>query len=140
MNRLVIDASVAAKWFFQGRPDEPDADKALSILRASRNGQVSFHQPPHFPAEVAAVLARLRPQQAHHDLADLLELEFRIHDTPGVYQRGCDLAVELGHHLFDTLYHAVALSLPDTELVTADKAYYRKAEPLGCIRWLGLDP
>lgn len=140
MRRLVIDASVAAKWFLRDRSDEPDAKKAVSILRASSNEQVSFHQPPHFLAEVAAVLARLKPQEAQDDLADLLELEFHIHDTPMVYQRACDLAVELGHHLFDTFYHAVALSLPDTELVTADEVYFRKAEASGGIRLLGAWP
>ena len=70
MRRLVIDASVATKWFLRDRSDEPDADKAVSILRASSNEQVSFHQPPHFLAEVAAVLARLKPQEARDDLAE----------------------------------------------------------------------
>ena len=86
------------------------------------------------------MLACLKPREAQGDLADLLELEFHIHDTPVVYQCACDLAVELGHHLFDTLYHAVALSLPDSELVTADEAYFRKAKALGGIRLLGTWP
>lgn len=136
MNRLVIDASVAMKWFLRDRSDEPDAAHAVSILQASCEGQVSFHQPPHFTAEVAAVLSRLKSAEAPDDLADLLQLEFHIHDAADVYLRACDLAVELGHHLFDTLYHALALSLPQTELITADQTYYRKAAEHGCIRLL----
>jgi hypothetical protein len=37
------------------------------------------------------------------------------------------------HHLFDTLYHAVALEHEDALLVTADDRYYRKAEHYGTI-------
>jgi hypothetical protein len=40
-------------------------------------------------------------------------------------------------HLFDTLYHAVALSVPGAVLVTADRRYFAKAEHLakspGCL-------
>jgi hypothetical protein len=41
--------------------------------------------------------------------------------------------VELNHHLFDTLYHAVALKVPDTLFITADTQYFRKAAKLGHI-------
>ena len=33
----------------------------------------------------------------------------------------------------DTLYHAVALNLPDAFLITADERFYHKAESLGHI-------
>jgi predicted nucleic acid-binding protein len=42
------------------------------------------------------------------------------------------MAIELRHHLFDTLYHAVALER-GASLVTADDAYFRKAYRLGGI-------
>ncbi len=43
------------------------------------------------------------------------------------------VAVKLNHHLFDTLYHAVALGTPATTLVTADLRYFRKARRFGAI-------
>lgn len=43
-----------------------------------------------------------------------------------------DLSIRLNHHLFDTLYHAVALKAGAT-LVTADERYYAKAANLGHI-------
>jgi predicted nucleic acid-binding protein len=46
-----------------------------------------------------------------------------------------DIAVGLNHHLFDTLYHAVALEEGAT-LVTADEAYFAKAKQLGGIERL----
>ena len=43
------------------------------------------------------------------------------------------LAVETNQHLFDTMYHAVALEHEDALLVTADDRYYEKAERYGTI-------
>jgi hypothetical protein len=76
MIRLVVDASVAAKWFLREQLNEAHAEEALTILVNSRSGQISLHQPPHFLAEIAAVLARLKPKEAHADLDDLLKMEF----------------------------------------------------------------
>ena len=45
----------------------------------------------------------------------------------------CELARALGQHVFDTLYHAVALLTPGAMLVTADERYYRKAAAYGSI-------
>lgn len=136
MTRLVVDASVAAKWFLRDRTDEAHAEKALTILVDSRSGQVSLHQPPHFVAEIAAVLVRLKPKDAHVDLDDLMNMEFRYYNSRSIYLCALELATRLNHHLFDTLYHAVALSVPQTTLITADDSYYRKAQTFGAIRLL----
>jgi predicted nucleic acid-binding protein len=52
-----------------------------------------------------------------------------------VLKRAADLSISLNHHLFDTLYHAVALEEGAT-LVTADDAYFDKAKHLGGIELL----
>jgi predicted nucleic acid-binding protein len=52
-----------------------------------------------------------------------------------VLRRAADLSISLNHHLFDTLYHAVALE-QDAALVTADEAYFAKARHLGSIELL----
>jgi predicted nucleic acid-binding protein len=54
---------------------------------------------------------------------------------PMLYKRAAHLSVQLKHHLFDTLYHAVALE-NDATLVTADDAYFAKAYRLGNIKLL----
>lgn len=69
---LVIGASVAAKWFLRDAQNEEDTDAALTMLHQVVEGDVQALQPPHFAAEVAAVLARLKPQIAHDDVLDLL--------------------------------------------------------------------
>jgi predicted nucleic acid-binding protein len=133
---LVVDASVAVKWFLRFRDDEAHAHQALDILTGLAEGAVRLVQPPHFIAEVAAVLAREKPDEALADLADLLELGWRQADEPLLYLDALELAIRLKHHVFDTLYHALALSIPGATLITADEAYYRKARSLGAIRLL----
>lgn len=130
---LVIDASVALKWFFQNRDNEVDCDLALAILYGVDEGRIRLIQPPHFIAEVAAVLTREKPDEAEDDLFDLLNIESRVANEPEIYTTAIDLAARYRHHLFDTLYHAVALNTSGATLVTADTAYYRKAEGSGRI-------
>ncbi len=133
---LVVDASVAVKWFFGSRSDEEYGQNALNILDALSKGSIRMLQPPHFIAEVASVLARKKQSAAKADLADLLALDFQQVNDPHVHILACDLAVRLDHHLFDTLYHAVALLEPEAEMITADSRYFAKARSLGRITHL----
>ncbi|HLX09517.1 MAG TPA: type II toxin-antitoxin system VapC family toxin [Thermoanaerobaculia bacterium] len=130
--RVVIDASVAMKWILRDAVREAQTGAALSLLRCIQAGSDEAIQPPHWLAEVAAVLARLRPEIAEStvDLLDALELP--VAADPAIYRRAVRLAVELDHHLFDTLYHAVALER-DAVFVTSDDGYRRKASHLGAV-------
>lgn len=134
----VIDASVAVKWFAEGdwALREDDVEPALKILKASTSGTLDFYQPPHFLAEVAAVLSRLQPNQAQQSIDNLAQLNITWAAPTVAYAKAIDLACQLDHHLFDTLYHAVALSVPGAILVTADKRYFDKARHLGQIAFL----
>jgi len=133
---LVVDASVAVKWFLKDRPNEQHADLALQILERSVVGQLPLIQPPHFMAEVAAVLARLKPTDAQEDLLDLLDISYQTVTSPTIYLTALDLATRYQHHLFDTLDHAVALHTPGAVLVTADERYYNKVRLEGQITLL----
>jgi predicted nucleic acid-binding protein len=105
----------------------------LAILQAVASGEVQLVQPPHFMAEVSAVLSREKPQQAQVDMADLLNVEWRVAASDAIYAAASELAVALSHHLFDTLYHAVAMHQLSAVLVTADVRYFNKAKHLGHI-------
>ena len=135
----VVDASVAVKWFVRGdwAAREDHVDVALNLLQASAQQQVRFVQPPHFLAEVAAVLGRLTPATAARDLERLSALDITWASPTQAVPRALALSMELDHHLFDTLYHAVALDASDgAVLVTADRRYFDKAQHLGRIVWL----
>ena len=133
---LVVDASVALKWFFRGHDDEADIDGALAILSGIDEDRIELTQPPHFIAEVAAVLARRKPDYAREDLRDLLALDCRFVEEPAIYATAVSLAVRLEHHLFDTLYHATALHIPGAAFVTADGRYFEKAREIQPIELL----
>ena len=130
---VVVDASAALKWFFRSRDDEADLDIALDLLRRVADGSVRLLQPPHFIAEMSAVLSREVPTIAEVALGDLLDVEMQRIETDALYVRAVELSLRFQHHLFDTLYHAVALESPDALLVTADERYWRKARMAGRI-------
>jgi len=134
--KLVIDASVAVKWIFPDLLVEPHADRAAAVLRAVRDGTVEVLQPLHWLVEVMAVVARIAPDIRIPALNLLDALELEICDDVSILGRGAALAAELDHHLFDTLYHAVALEREAT-LLTADARYARKARRTGRVWLLG---
>ena len=133
MNRYVIDASVAVKWFIADAADEANTDHALLLLDRAQQGDAHFLAPPHWVSEVAAVLVRLTPKTVSRAVAALHSLSFvTIANEDNHYQRAISLSLKLDHHFFDTLYHAIALE-ENATLITADKKYYDKARRLGVI-------
>ena len=133
MNRFVVDASVAVKWFLHDATDERDVDIALALLKTGASGKCSFVQPAHWVGEIAAVLARRQPAVAARNIDDLLHFKiYSVVGTATIYGRAIDLSQRLDHHLFDTLYHAVALE-QGIQFITADKQYFNKAKKLGNI-------
>jgi predicted nucleic acid-binding protein len=130
---LVVDASVIIKWLLQDPEREAGTEKASQLMDLIARGEQSALQPPHWLAEIGAVLARESPETAADDVTMLSALELSATDDPLTLRRGVELAIELKQHLFDTLYHAVALETPDTTLVTADQRYFRAAREKGRI-------
>lgn len=136
MTRIVADASVAIKWLLPQRHDESDWERALGMLQGIKTEQIELRQPPHWLAEVAAVVTRLSPATALEDISDLYAMDIPVVQSAEVYATACALSRDLDHHLFDTLYHAVALCLDGAVLVTADERYYRKASRRGRVKLL----
>ncbi len=130
---VVLDASVILKWLLEDPAREAGTAMALAVLESVVRGEVEILQPAHWLAEVAAVSARLTPDTAVRDVEMLAAMQFPTTDDPIVMRRATELAVETSHHLFDTLYHAVALEHAEAVLVTADLRYYSKAQRYGTI-------
>lgn len=130
--KLVADASVIVKWALPDLDQEPHVDRALALLDEVRAGKIDLLQPPHWLVEVAAVLTRLRPAIVE-DVVDLLAtFKVEVVTDPVIYKRASRIAQDLGKHLFDSLYHAVALEY-GAVLVSADSNYYLKARRLGSL-------
>ncbi len=133
MINAVADASVAVKWCLPPTDAERNRDLAIALLEGVKGGRIVLRQPPHWLAEVAAVLSRLSPTTAREDMELLHAMRIPTVNTVELYTTACRLAITLDHHVFDTLYHALALLLPDCTLVTADERYYNKARNVGSI-------
>ena len=132
MIKLVVDASVAVKWFVRDTQEEKHIATAVDILTALGENSIELIQPPHWMAEVTAVLGRLQPDLTT-DAIDLLDaMEIPVSADSGVYKLASQLAIDLNHHLFDTLYHALALQ-ENATLLTADHRYFRKSVNHGSI-------
>jgi predicted nucleic acid-binding protein len=130
---FVLDASVVLKWIFPSAADEPDAGRALDLLGALGEGTISAIEPPHWLAEVAAVVARRFPARAVEIAGLLYGMDLPVVADLEIYEGAARLAVETKQHVFDTLYHAVALSRRSAWLVTADERYYRAASGAGRV-------
>lgn len=134
--KLVLDASVVVKWFFSSDPAEQDTAKALALLKGLQRGQYTVYQPVHWLVEVYAVVAwRSSADAAQQALGILHALELDIIDQIDIDELAGRLARQYQHHLFDTLYHAVALER-GALLVTADEKYWQKAQAQGQIALL----
>jgi predicted nucleic acid-binding protein len=132
---VVVDASVTLKWLFDDPATEPLTQEATSLMQAVADGSLEVIQPIHWLSEVAAVLTRKTPDSAESDIRLLMDLNLPIADNPELLLHACRLSKQLNHHLFDTLYHALALE-QGIVLITADAHYLRKALPVGHIIWL----
>jgi predicted nucleic acid-binding protein len=133
VREVVLDASVIVKWAFPDRAQEAHGERALDVLHAIHEGRLSVVEPPHWLAEVAAVVTRLAPDRASELVALLHAMEFPVLDELDVYLEAVRLSAESGHHVFDTLYHAVALLRRNASLVTADERYYRTGRRAGRV-------
>ncbi len=137
---VVVDASVAVKWLVR----EEHTDKALAILRAWNDEEVTPAAPHLLPFEVANALHRkvLRGELSVGDTARMISQLFssglELHQTAGLHVRALELASELGQGAaYDAHYLALAERV-GCELWTADERFYRAASPsIANVRWLG---
>jgi predicted nucleic acid-binding protein len=82
MSRVVVDASVAIKWLIPFRQDEADVDTALALFEQIAQFNLIMIQPPHFIAEVMAVITRLEPDYAGDIFVAVKDLEMSLSDHP----------------------------------------------------------
>lgn len=127
---FVVDASVILKWLLEDPDAEEDTARASELMRRVLAGEEEIVQPSHWLAEVSAVLSRLSPDSAVQDVEMLHALELPTRDDAAIYRRACQLSIDLKQHVFDSLYHAVALETEGATLVTADERYARAASHL----------
>ena len=118
---IVVDASVAAKWFLLER--EANVAEAWELLEAHLAGTTLLAAPDHMRLEVLnAVRSRGLPNEYVLKTADALD-GFQIVWFPlagPLVRAATEIAVANDLTLYDASFAALAVDL-DTDLVTADR-------------------
>jgi predicted nucleic acid-binding protein len=138
---VVLDASVAAKWFLPAE-GEPLAQEALVILQAYSAGNVRLIVPDLFWAEVGNLLWKaIRQGRCTKTVADsgLTSLrELNLPTTPSVELIGAAFEIALAYDrtVYDSLYVALAVQ-SQGQFVTADERLANAVAARLPVKWLG---
>lgn len=131
-SELVVDASVALKWFVE----ESGSDQAHELLDAHLSETTMLAAPSHLLGEVGNGLRKLvvrqqiRSADAVAALADLVDLKIDLLDSTAVWPRTLEAALQWQVTTYDAIYVLTALDR-DIELVTADVRLHESCSPLG---------
>ncbi|MBI5115353.1 type II toxin-antitoxin system VapC family toxin [Candidatus Poribacteria bacterium] len=139
MKSIVIDASVALKWYLS---DEEHGAKALDILESHVTERISLHAPALLEFEVAngLAIAKRRARVGDNDVLKAIEgfvaLGIALHPLSPLFQKVLDYTERLNISAYDAAYVALAEAL-QIQLVTADKRLFDSARKLNFIKWIG---
>jgi len=117
---LVVDASVAAKWFF----NEVHSPAAADVLRVANR----LYAPDFLLLEMDSVFCKrvrhgdITAHQAAEARALLSNLPIEYHPFLSLSTRAYEIAVEYRCSVYDGLYVALAENL-DAKVVTADRRF-----------------
>ncbi|MBI4480763.1 MAG: type II toxin-antitoxin system VapC family toxin [Acidobacteria bacterium] len=141
MRLLVIDASVAAKWFLPSS-DEPLADEAAELLRQYARNEVGFIVPDLFWSEFANVLwkavrqGRWTSATAHRALNEMRGRKLTTVAALSLLDEAFTLASSFDHSVYDSIYVALAVS-SKAQLITADEKLANALAARLPVKWLG---
>ncbi|TDR95903.1 type II toxin-antitoxin system VapC family toxin [Enterovirga rhinocerotis] len=122
MSALVVDASVAVKWFVQ----EDDSEDAVRILDSVDD----LHAPRLLKLELANALwanvgrGVIGIDQAHEGILRIERTMSRWHDDESLILQAFDWSVSYRHPIYDFCYLSLALTL-GLRVVTADRRFLR---------------
>ena len=121
MSILVIDASVAAKWF----TEEEYSQEALTLIE----GEASLHAPDFFLLEMDNVVCKwtrrgmIAEGEANTVRATLRQVPIQKYPFHATQDSAYTIANQTGRSIYDSLYVALAVLLK-CRMVTADRKLY----------------
>jgi predicted nucleic acid-binding protein len=131
VSRIVVDASVAIKWYLP----EPYSAAAERLLA----GGFRLIAPDLLVAEVGNVLwkrvmrSELTVRKAQDILAALETLPLTLHPAPVLAENAMTIACGLKRSFYDSLYLALAMTA-DCRLVTADRKQFDMLKDASPVR------
>jgi|HubBroStandDraft_2_1064218.scaffolds.fasta_scaffold91921_3 predicted nucleic acid-binding protein len=141
MSLVVVDASVATKWFLP-ETGEPLAEQALAWLDKYDNKEVRFVVPDLFYVEIASAIWRAvrvgRISRAFGERAVMLLVEREIATVPSLELLDSAYQIATAHQrtVYDSLYVALAVQTK-TQLITADERLANALAAHFPVKWLG---
>lgn len=140
MSRLVIDASVALKWFLR---DEKYGDRALGLLDRFVRGELELVAPSLMVYEVinGLVIAqrrgRIAEERVLNSISGFIDLGITFVDIAGLEARVMHFCRVYDRSAYDASYLAVA-EQQSLELVTGDERLYNSTKgKVGWVKWIG---
>lgn len=141
MTVLVLDASVAAKWYLP-RSTETLTEQAFELLNGHVERRVHLAVPDLFWAELGNLLwkawrqGRLGVESIRRAVANARELGIAGVPSEDVLDQAVALAMATERSVYDSLYVALAMRL-NTEVITADERLFNTLGAYFPVRWLG---
>jgi predicted nucleic acid-binding protein len=141
LTRVVVDASVAAKWCLPAQ-DEELVPQAEELLTAYRRGEIRFLVPDLFWAELANVLwkaarqGRISRERAMSALSLVGDLGIASVPAFDLLPQAMLLAISQDRTVYDSLYVALAVQLK-SEMITADERLANALAAKLPVKWLG---
>jgi predicted nucleic acid-binding protein len=141
LTRIVVDASVAAKWCLPAQHEEM-VPQAEDLLASYRRSEIRFLVPDLFWAELANVLwktarlGRISTERASSALSLVRDLGIPSVPSFDLLPEALLLALSHGRKVYDSLYVALALQ-SKSEMITADERLANALAAKLPVKWLG---
>jgi len=141
MRLLVLDASVAAKWFLP-RAGEGLVDEAFHLLRLHAEAEIEFTAPDLFWPEFGNVLwkavrqGRWSGTAAGTALQQMQQQKLATVPAEDLVEDALAVALACGRTVYDSLYIALAVQR-GADLVTADERLANAVAACLPVKWLG---
>jgi len=141
LNRYVLDASVAVKWFLLP-PAEALTGEAIELLRAYEKGRIRLMVPDLFWPEIGSVFwkavrqGRISLAAAHDAIRSVRELDIPTLPCAALLEDAFTTATRSGQTVYDCIYVALAAAA-DVPLITADERLVNTMGSRFPMRWLG---
>jgi len=139
---LILDASVAAKWFLPSA-GEPLAEEAGVLLRRYTGGDVEFAVPDLFWAETGNILwkgvrtGRLSARSATDALTAMLQYGFPTVASRDLADSALAIAFSTGRTVYDAMYLALSVQR-NADFITADERLVNVLATHWPVKWLGV--
>jgi predicted nucleic acid-binding protein len=141
LNVIVLDASVAVKWFLPS-DQESLTTEAFALAQRYQAGEIEFAVPDLFWAEVtnffwkAIRQGRCRLDTAKSAIAALKIKAFPTVRSLELIEPAFDIALAFQRTVYDSIYIALAVQM-NTYLATADERLANAVAAKLPVKWLG---